>query len=105
MRIESIGELDLVETVYEKRDRIAFVTLNRQHAGNSFNVQMCDEMEAIWTDFRDEDDVWVAVLSAAGTRFFCTGVDVKESRTRPMGHVWLRSRGSWRGSTSPSSAP
>ena len=89
MRIESIGELDLVETVYEKRDRIAFVTLNRQHAGNSFNVQMCDEMEAIWTDFRDDDDVWVAVLSAAGTRFFCTGVDVKESRTRPMGHVWL----------------
>ena len=89
MRIESIGELDLVETVYEKQDRIAFVTLNREHAGNSFNVQMCDEMEAIWTDFRDDDDVWVAVLSAAGTRFFCTGVDVKESRTCPMGHVWL----------------
>ena len=66
---------------------------------------MCDEMEAIWTDFRDEDDVWVAVLSAAGTRFFCTGVDVKESRTCPMGHVWLPIARLMEGITSPSSAP
>jgi E-phenylitaconyl-CoA hydratase len=88
-RIERLGDLDLIETIYEKRDRIAYVTLNREHAGNSFNVQMCDEMEAIWTDFRDDDDTWVAILTSAGEKFFCTGVDVKESRTRPMGHVWL----------------
>ncbi len=88
-RIERLGDLDLVETIYEKRDRIAYVTLNREHAGNSFNVQMCNEMEAIWTDFRDDDDTWVSILTSAGEKFFCTGVDVKESRTRPMGHVWL----------------
>ena len=89
MPIENLGGLSLTETIYEKKDRIATITLNRAHAGNSFNVQMCDEMEAIWTDFRDDDDVWVAILSSAGEKFFCTGVDVKESRTRPMGHVWL----------------
>jgi E-phenylitaconyl-CoA hydratase len=89
MRIETVGGVTLVETVYEKRDRIAYVTLDREHAGNSFNVQMCDEMAAIWSDFRDDDDCWVAILTSAGTRFFCTGVDVKESRTKPMGHVWL----------------
>jgi E-phenylitaconyl-CoA hydratase len=89
MRIESIGDLSLVETVYEKKDKIAYITLDRERAGNSFNVQMCDEMAAIWTDFRDDDDVWVAILTASGEKFFCTGVDVKESRTRPMGHVWL----------------
>ena len=58
MPIESIGDLSLVETIYEKRDRIAYITLNRERAGNSFNVQMCDEMEAIWTDFRDDDDTF-----------------------------------------------
>jgi E-phenylitaconyl-CoA hydratase len=89
MQLESVQEVPLVETKYEKRDRIAYITLNREHAGNSFNVQMCDEMLAIWSDFRDDPDVWVAVLTSAGQRFFCTGVDVKESRTRPMGHVWL----------------
>jgi enoyl-CoA hydratase/carnithine racemase len=89
MQLESVGGISLVETKYEKRDRIAYITLNREHAGNSFNVQMCDEMYAIWSDFRDDPDVWVAVLTSAGKKFFCTGVDVKESRTRPMGHVWL----------------
>ena len=87
--IENLGGLDLIETIYEKRDRVAYVTLNREQAGNAFNVQMCDEMAAIWTDFRDDDDVWVAVVTSAGRKFFCTGVDVKESRVRPMGHVWL----------------
>lgn len=89
MRVEQLGEIRLVETRYEKKGRVAYVTLDREHAGNSFNVQMCDEMEAIWTDFRDDADLWVAILTATGERFFCTGVDVKESRIKPMGHVWL----------------
>ena len=33
-RSERLGDLDLTETIYEKRDRIAYVTLNREHAGN-----------------------------------------------------------------------
>jgi E-phenylitaconyl-CoA hydratase len=89
MRIENLGDRPLIETIYEKRNRIAFVTLDREHAGNSFNVQMCNEMAAIWTDFRDDEDTWIAIVTSTGERFFCTGVDVKESRTRPMGHVWL----------------
>jgi enoyl-CoA hydratase/carnithine racemase len=89
MRIESLGDRPLIETIYEKRNRIAYVTLDREHAGNSFNVQMCNEMAAIWTDFRDDEDTWIAIVTSTGEKFFCTGVDVKESRTRPMGHVWL----------------
>jgi E-phenylitaconyl-CoA hydratase len=89
MRIETLGDRPLIETIYEKRNRIAYVTLNREHAGNSFNVQMCNEMAAIWTDFRDDEDTWIAIVTSTGEKFFCTGVDVKESRTRPMGHVWL----------------
>lgn len=89
MRIENLGDRPLIETIYEKRNRIAYITLDREHAGNSFNVQMCNEMAAIWTDFRDDEDTWIAIVTSTGERFFCTGVDVKESRTRPMGHVWL----------------
>lgn len=87
--VTEVGGVELTETIYEKRDRIAFVTLDREQAANSFNVQMCDEMAAIWTDIRDDDDVWVAVVTGSGERYFCSGVDVKESKTRPMGHVWL----------------
>jgi E-phenylitaconyl-CoA hydratase len=89
MLIEKLGDLELTETRYEKKDRIAYVTLDREHAANSFNVKMCDEFLAIWEDFRDDDDVWVAVVTATGDKYFCTGVDVKETRTKPMGHVYL----------------
>jgi E-phenylitaconyl-CoA hydratase len=81
--------VELIETVYDKRDHIASVTLNREHAANSFNVRMCEEMLHIWQDFKDDDDMRVAVVIGAGAKYFCTGVDVKESRTRAMGHVWL----------------
>ena len=81
--------MELTETIYEKRDRIAYITLNREHAANAFNVRMCDEMMHIWQDFKDDDDLWVAVVMGSGQKYFCAGVDVKESRTRPMGHVWL----------------
>jgi enoyl-CoA hydratase/carnithine racemase len=89
MLVERLDDIALSETRYEKKDRIAYVTLDREAAGNSFNVQMCNEMAAIWKDFDRDDDCWVAIVTATGDRFFCTGVDVKESRTRPMGHVWL----------------
>lgn len=89
MLVDKLGDLELTETRYEKRDRIAFVTLDREAAANSFNVKMCDEFMAIWQDFRDDDESWVAVVTAVGERYFCTGVDVKESRTKPMGHVYL----------------
>lgn len=83
------ARVELIETIYEKRDHVAYVTLNREKAGHAFNVRMCDEMLHIWEDFKNDDDMRVAVVTATGTRFFCAGVDIKESRTRPMGHVWL----------------
>ena len=50
---------------------------------------MCNEMDGHLDDFRDDDDTWVAIVTGAGEKYFCAGVDVKESRTRPMGHIWL----------------
>ena len=47
MPIESSGTVP-TETIYEKKkDRVATITLNR-HMSQLFNVQMCDEMEAIY---------------------------------------------------------
>ena len=67
----------MVETVlYEKRDRIAFVTLNRPSTKNAIDPSMHDELCRIWTDFRDDDDVDVAILSGAGGTF-CAGADLR----------------------------
>ena len=68
------------ETIsYEKRDHVGVVTLDRPDALNAFNRRMEAELSGLWTEIRNDDDVWVAVLTAAGDRAFCVGVDTKES--------------------------
>jgi enoyl-CoA hydratase/carnithine racemase len=71
--------MDYTTILYELTDHVATVTLNRPEAMNSFNQTMCDEFERLWASVRQDDDVRVVVLRAAGERAFCTGVDVKES--------------------------
>ena len=54
------------ETVLnEKRDRMAFVTLNRPEAKNAIDPEMPHALCRIWTEFRDDDQVDVAILSGA----------------------------------------
>ncbi len=64
--------------LYEKRDRIAYVTLNRPEAMNALNSQVSSRLHDIWVDFRDDDDLLVAILTGAGGRAFSAGADLKE---------------------------
>ena len=62
--------------IYEKKDRIAYITLNRPEKMNALNSELIDELAKTWVDFRDDDNLWVAVLTGAG-RAFCVGADFK----------------------------
>ncbi|MBI4506533.1 MAG: enoyl-CoA hydratase/isomerase family protein [Chloroflexi bacterium] len=62
---------------YEKRARIAHVTLNRPQVLNSYHNPMLEEMVDIWQDVKRDDDVWVAIVSGAGQKAFCAGHDLK----------------------------
>jgi enoyl-CoA hydratase/carnithine racemase len=64
------------EVLYEKRDRIAYVTLNRPHAMNAVDPEMHAALCSTWADFRDDDAVDVAILTGAGEAF-CAGADLK----------------------------
>ncbi len=70
--------MDLKTVIYEKRDHIALVTLNRPEARNAYDDQMQGELDYVWRDVRGDSGVWVAVLTAAGRDAFCAGRDVKE---------------------------
>jgi enoyl-CoA hydratase/carnithine racemase len=61
-------------------DKVATVTINRPHALNSFNKQMCVEFRDLWASLRDDERVHAIVLQAAEGPAFCAGVDVKMSR-------------------------
>jgi enoyl-CoA hydratase/carnithine racemase len=60
---------------YEAENGIAWVTLNRPEVHNAFDVEMCRELYACWRALRDDDDVRVIVLTGAGDKAFCTGLD------------------------------
>jgi enoyl-CoA hydratase/carnithine racemase len=64
---------------YEKRDRIAFITLARPERGNSLTPGMQAIFKAIWSDVRDDPDIRVAVIASSGERHFCTGFDIAEA--------------------------
>jgi enoyl-CoA hydratase/carnithine racemase len=65
------------EVLYEKRDRIAYVTLNRPHAMNAIDPEMHAALWATWEDFSGDDDVDVAIVTGAGDAF-CAGADLKK---------------------------
>ncbi len=72
--------MDSYETVlYEERDGVAVVTLNRPEVHNSFNLKMQDELRTIWRELRTNDDVRAVILTGAGDRAFCAGIDREES--------------------------
>ena len=64
------------KVLYEKRDRIAYVTFNRPEAKNAIDPEMHDLLVETWTDFRDDDTVDVAIVTGAGDAF-CAGADLK----------------------------
>jgi enoyl-CoA hydratase/carnithine racemase len=79
--------VDSFETVlYEERDGIAIVTLNRPDVYNAFNMLMQRELREIWRSLRGNDDVRVVILTGAGRKAFCTGIDRDESIAEYLEH-------------------
>lgn len=62
---------------YEKRDRTAWITLNRPDAKNMMNAEVFAGLLDAWQELRDDPGVWVAVLTAAGDVDFCAGGDLR----------------------------
>lgn len=71
------------ETVlYERRGKIAYITLNRPEILNAVNDQLGSELNEAYLQFDTDPDAWVAILSGAG-RAFCSGADVRQRQLRP----------------------
>jgi len=63
--------------IYEKKGRIAYITLNRPEVLNAMNNQMINELNDAWVDFKNDPEVWAGIISGAGGKAFSAGVDVK----------------------------
>ena len=73
---------DFETILYEEQDGIATVTLNRPEVHNAFNIAMQLEMKEVWTSLRRNDDVRVVIVTGAGEKAFCSGLDREEGIQR-----------------------
>jgi len=84
----------LAETIlYEKRGNIVVITLNRPAALNSINRQLRSELSDAITQFDEEDDSYVGIITGAG-RAFCAGRDLKERASDNASGVQARAKDS-----------
>src|SRR5215468_7086288 len=64
--------------LYEKKDAIAYITLNRPKVLNALNKSIIAELKAAFEDARDDSEVRGVILTGAGDKAFAAGADISE---------------------------
>ena len=73
-----VTPLALENVLYEKKDAIAYVTLNRPKVLNALNQQTWEDLQAAFEDARDDTAVRGVILTGAGDKAFIAGADISE---------------------------
>jgi len=71
------------------------ITIDRPEARNALNRRMSEQLCDASRAFRDDGELWVAILTGAGDKAFCAGADLKElgEHYRSMTPIERRDRG------------
>ncbi len=69
--------------IYEKKEQVAVITLNRPKVLNAMNKQLWLDLHDAFMTARADDDVRVVVITGQG-RAFSTGADLKDSKDRTL---------------------
>lgn len=62
--------------LFDRRNRVGYITLNRPNALNALDDELNDALWEVWGDFDKDDGLDVAILTGAG-KSFCSGADLK----------------------------
>jgi len=62
---------------YEKKGRIAVVTIKRPERMNALHPPANFELDEIWNDFERDPEVWVGILTGTGDKAFSAGNDLR----------------------------
>ena len=87
--------------LYEKKGKIAYVTINRPEVMNAISPPVSEELWEVWSEFKNDPDAWVAIFTGAGDRAFSAGNDLKyqaEHMSEP-GAMDIKNPGGFGGTT------
>jgi enoyl-CoA hydratase len=66
------------EVLYEVRERVAYITLNRPESRNALSQAVMHRLGEVFSRAAEDDDIWAIVVTGAGDKAFCAGGDLKE---------------------------
>lgn len=72
-------ELEYKDILYTKDNHLAWITLNRPDSYNAFSVDMLQSWAKALADARDDENIYVIIVTGAG-KAFCAGGDIKAMR-------------------------
>ena len=61
----------------EKKGKVVYITINRPENMNSLDFDTVKELSDAMIEYRDDDDMRAAVITGAGDKAFCAGMDLK----------------------------
>ncbi len=64
---------------YVKEGKVAIFTISRSEAMNALNMEVLKRLHETMVDFRDDDDLWVGIITGEGDQAFCAGADIKQA--------------------------
>ncbi|HWF91104.1 MAG TPA: enoyl-CoA hydratase-related protein [Terriglobales bacterium] len=64
--------------LFEKKNSLAYVTVNRPKAFNALNAATMEELRAVFTEIKNDAGVRVVILTGAGEKAFIVGADIGE---------------------------
>ncbi len=73
------------EVLYETDGQVVVITLNRVEKRNALNAAMREGLWQAWRDFEADDGLRVAILTGAGDKAFCAGIDLIEFADTKLG--------------------
>lgn len=71
----ALEDANFEAVTYAADGAVAWVTLNRPDRHNAFDETLATELQTIWKGLRFDDSIRAVVLTAAGDKAFCTGID------------------------------
>jgi enoyl-CoA hydratase len=71
--------------LYEKKNGIAYVTVNRPAVRNALNAATVRELKTAFDQAKNDEEVRVAILTGAGDKAFVAGADINELATQTPG--------------------
>lgn len=81
----------------ERRGRVEIITIDRPDARNAVNADVAHGLEAAYDAAEGDDEVWAMVLTGAGDKAFCAGMDLKAFLT---GELPITDKGGFGGTAS-----